>query len=201
VTIINTIIAGLALFFSASVAIYTCYKNFWQRAKLSLYLGDRMSLVISQDGGCRKFQLGANLVNKAVKTGTLHRLEADVVLPKKTANRYKWRIFFKYKLNEKSGTLELEPEADVYPVSVAGKSSKQVFIEFELVDPKAIPAWPPGRYSVKIFGWVNKKSRNKRTNLKSIFHFKVSDDLAQSIEEEKPPGPRYKPVDIEEWAQ
>ncbi|MBU0516857.1 MAG: hypothetical protein KJ621_19050 [Proteobacteria bacterium] len=186
------IVAAVALL----TGIYTFYKHFLEKARFAIYSGDRMTLVISQGGGCRKFQLGANLVNKAVKTGTLHRLEADVTPPGNTANRYQWRIFVKHK----SGTLDREPEADVYPVSLAGKSSKQVFIEFELVDPQVIPDWPPGRYSVKLLGWVNKINRKKRTNLKSEFHFTVSDDLAQYIDKTEPPGPRYKPVDLEEWA-
>jgi len=48
-------------------ALYTFYKSFLERAKLSLYPGDRFGLVISA-GGCRKFHLRATLANHAVKT-------------------------------------------------------------------------------------------------------------------------------------
>ena len=45
---------------------YTFYKSFLERAKLSLYPGDRLGLVVSTGGGSRKLHLRANLVNQAV---------------------------------------------------------------------------------------------------------------------------------------
>ena len=69
-SLFDGIIAVIALL----TGLYTLYKNFMERANLSAYPGDRLRLVISVGGGCQKMQLQANLVNHAVKTGTLHRL-------------------------------------------------------------------------------------------------------------------------------
>ena len=130
------------------------YKSFLERAKLAAFPGDRIALVLSRDGGCRKFQLRANLVNCAVKTGTLHRLEARVTGPGGFDHRFQWRLFFEYV----SGEQAVQPEKDPHPVSVAGKNSELPFAEFTVVAAGTTPQWTAGRYQVELIGWVNKEN-------------------------------------------
>ena len=179
-----------------STGVYTLYKSVLEGAKFAAYPGDRLSLVISAGGGCRKFQLRANLANKAVKTGTLHRLEADVTPPGTAAERYQWRIFFEYT----AGAQAVQAKADAHPVSLPGKSSEPLFVEFELADPTHHPTWQPGRYEIKLIGWVNKEHRSKPPNLESVFHIMVTDALSQRLQSRQPKQPNFEHVAIEEWA-
>ena len=121
---------------------YTFYKSFLERAKLAAYPGDRIALVLSADGGCRKFQLRTNLVNHAVKTGTLHRLEARITGPSGFDHRFQWRLFFEYV----SGGQAVQPTTEPHPVSIVAKGSELLFVEFEAMPTSVVPAWTSGRY-------------------------------------------------------
>ncbi len=210
-----------------ATALYTFYKSFVERAKLSLYPGDRLGLIISAGGGCWKFHLRTSLVNHAVKTGTLHRLEAEIKTPKGNTHLYLWDIFFEYI----SGTLNVQPAGDATPVSIPGKTSQPLYVQFRLATMGAVtpvltqvspfltqaasastvggpgpmnpqiplPQWSAGRYEVKVKGWVNRANRRESSNLSTAFHFSL--DAAQSQSLAGTPGQSSViNIPIEEWA-
>jgi len=139
------IIVAITTFWTGA---YTFYKSFLETAKVGAYPGDRIALVLSGGGGCRKFQLRANLVNRAVKTGTVHRLEASISGPGGFDHRFQWRLFFEYV----SGGQTVQREKDPHPVSIAGKGSELLFAEFEVVPTTPMPVWSTGRYQVELIG-------------------------------------------------
>jgi hypothetical protein len=209
-----------------ATAIYTFYKSFVERAKLFLYPGDRLGLIVSAGGGCWKFHLRGSLVNHAVKTGTLHRLEAEIKTPTGNTHLYLWDIFFEYI----SGTLNVQPAGDATPISIPGKNSQPLYIQFRLATMAALtpvltqafpfltqaasasavagpapanlqiplPQWLPGRYEVKISGWVNKANRGESSNLSMVFHFSL-DAVQSQLLAETPGQPNVINVPIEEW--
>ena len=103
-----------------ATAVYTFYKSFLERARIRLVPGDRVGLVLSATGGCTTFHLRCSIVNHAVKTGTLHRLEARITTPAAVSHFYEWNLFFAYV----PGTLNVQPAGHPIPVSVPGKSSQ-----------------------------------------------------------------------------
>jgi hypothetical protein len=176
-------------------ALYTFYKSFIERAKLSLYPGDRLGLVILA-GGCWRFHLRASLVNHAVKTDTLHRLEARITTPTGTNHLYLWHIFFEYV----SGTLNVQPAGDATPVSIPGKNSKLLLTQFELTPVAPTPVWSSGRYKVGGKGWVNRANRGQSSNLFTIFHFSLDAGQVQQLLLGTSGQPIVINVPIEEWA-
>ena len=58
----QVIVAAVAF----GTAVYTFYKSFLERARIRLFLGDRVGLVRSASGGCTKFHLRGSLVNHAI---------------------------------------------------------------------------------------------------------------------------------------
>lgn len=192
-SLFDVIIAAVALL----TGLYTLYKNFMERAKLSAYPGDRLGLVISIGGGCQKMHLRANLVNHAVKTGTLHRLEAEVTDPQGTKQRYHWRLFFEYL----PGAQAVQPKSAPHPLSIAGKTSQLLMAEFETTIATPTLTWPPGRYSVELIGWVNRENRNQRANLRQTFHFDLTQALSQQITQQRPTQQaQVVEVPISEWS-
>ncbi len=175
---------------------YTFYKAFLETAKVGAYPGDRITLVLSGSGGCLKFQLRANLVNHAVKTGTVHRLEARITGPNGFDHRFQWCLFFEYV----SGARAVQPGKDPHPVSVVGKGSELLLAEFEVVPANAVPTWSTGRYQVNLFGWVNRKGRMEAPNLSSQFHFSVDDGLRTRLTDDRPGQPIIIHLPFEEWA-
>jgi len=192
-SLFDAIIAAVALL----TGLYTLYKNFIERAKLSAYPGDRLGLVISVGGGCKTMHLRANLVNHAVKTGTLHRLEAGVTDPQGTTHRYHWRLFFEYL----PGAQKVQPRSAPHPLSVAGKTSQLLMAEFETAIATQSPSWLPGRYTVELIGWVNRKNRNQSANLRQKFHFDLTEALSQLITQQRPTQQaQVVEVPISEWS-
>ena len=123
-------------------AVYTFYKAFLERARIHLFPGDRVGLVLSANGGCTTFHLRGTLVNHAVKAGTLHRLEACITTPSNASHFYEWKLFFAYV----SDTLNVQPAGNPIPLSVAGKSSRLLLTQFNLMPITApVPVWSPGR--------------------------------------------------------
>lgn len=179
-----------------ATAIYTFYKSFLEKAKISAFPGDRLSFVISAGGSVRKFHLRTNLVNKSIKTGTLHRLEAMVQNPSGESHRFEWKLFFEYL----PGGQAVQPSTDPYPVSVAGKSSSPLFAEFEVAPNQELPQWRSGRYQVKLIGWVNKKNRGQKPNLETVFHLDLTDAVSQQLTDERPPAATLVTVPIVEWS-
>ena len=176
---------------------YTFYKSFLERAKLSLYPGDRLGLVVSTGGGSRKLHLRANLVNHAVKAGTLHRLEAEITDPTGATHRYQWKLFFEYL----SGAQAVQPKSDPYPISVAGKTSQLLLTELEIVSTQPSPTWPSGKYRVEVMGWINRANRNESPNLKAKpFHFEISTVQSQQIVASSATQESLVEVPIDEWS-
>ena len=68
--------------------IYTFYKSFLERAKISMYPGDAVRFIVSKDGPFSNFHLMCNLINKSTKVGTVHRLEVRV-----WASEYHLRLY------------------------------------------------------------------------------------------------------------
>ena len=176
--------------------LYTFYKSFLERAQLSLFLGDRVGLVVSANGGCRKLHVRGSLVNHAVKTGTLHRLEALLTTPSGASHSYEWQLFFSYV----PGTLNVQPSGNPIPVSVPGKNSQLLLAEFELAAGVSTPAWSTGRYELHITGWVNKENRSQPSNLKAAIHFSLAAAQSKQLFSQAPGQPTVIDVPVEEWA-
>ena len=180
--------------FALGTGFITLYKSYWEKARVKAYPTDRVGFVISKNGGTTNFQLGINLVNTAVKTGTVHRLEMYVTPPKGEPNIFGWNLFYEYS----PGGYAVQKKTDPYPLAVAGKNSCLTFVEFEII-PRHIPAWPAGRYEFKIIGWVNRKGRNEKSNLASIFHVDLQREIALQLESERPNTPTLVYVPVVEW--
>ncbi|MDR4494794.1 MAG: hypothetical protein R3B74_10265 [Nitrospirales bacterium] len=179
-----------------STALYTFYKSFLERARLSLFPGDRVGLVLSTNGGCRKLHVRGSLVNHAVKTGTLHRLEARLTTPSGTSHQYEWQLFFSYV----PGTLNVQASSNPIPVSVPGKNSQLLLAEFELTPSATTPAWSTGHYDMHITGWVNKANRSQPPNLNAVIHFSLAAAQAQQLSSQALGQSTVIDVPIEEWA-
>lgn len=179
-----------------ATALYTFYKSFLERARLSLFPGDRVGLVLSANGGCRKLHLRSSLVNHAVKTGTLHRLEARLTTPSGASHSYEWQLFFSYV----PGTLNVQPSGNPIPVSVPGKNSQLLLAEFDLTAGASTPAWSTGRYELHITGWVNKANRSQPPNVEAVIHFSLAAVQAQQLSSQAPGQATVIDVPVEEWA-
>ena len=180
--------------FALVTGFITLYKSYWEGARVNAYTTDRVGFVISKNGGTTNFQLGINLVNTGVKTGTVHRLEALVTPPAGEPYRFDWSLFYEYS----RGGYAVEKTTDPHPLSVAGRNSCLIFIQFAIT-PTNIPAWPPGRYEFKIIGWVNRNRREEKSNLLSIFHIDLSRETALQLESERPDNPTVVYVPVLEW--
>ncbi len=168
---------------------YTFYKSFLQRAKLSLFPGDAVRLVILKSGSVSAFNLMCNIVNTSMKTATLHRLEAEVVTPSREEYRFAWSLFYRYL----EGGSTVQKETDIYPVAVARQDSKLLFVQFKAVPGIPSPNWPDGRYKFTVFGWVNRNDKRTSSNLNAKFHIDISPEKAQQL---GPLQPQKKPVEI-----
>jgi hypothetical protein len=184
--------------FVSAVAImtglYTLYKSFIERAKLSLHPGDRIGLDIRPGQSCHNFLLGCTLANGSTKMATLHRLEADVCGPKGLIAPFVWHQFADYA----QGGRILQRTADPHPVSIPPKDSLLKFIEFQ-TDSKPESAWPSGTYEFIIRGWVNRGSRREQPNLLSRFHIRIDDDLSSRLSNAAHKDHSVIHVIISEW--
>lgn len=177
-----------------STALYTFYKSFLERAQIRLFPGDRVGLVLA-NGGCTKFHLRGSLVNRAIKTGTVHRLEAVITTPAAVTHSYEWNLFFAYV----PGTLDVQPAGNPIPISVPGKSSQLLFAEFGLTAGAPVPTWSVGRYQLKIVGWVNRANRNQATNLDAVMHFSLNAAQAHHLSTQALGQATVIDVAVEEW--
>jgi len=178
-----------------TTAAYTFYKSFLEGARIRLFPGDRVGLVLSANGGCTKFHLRGSLANHAVKTGTLHRLEAQITTPAAVIHSYEWNLFFTYV----PGSLSVQPAGNPIPVSVSGRSSQLLLVEFRLTAGTSIPAWSAGRYLLKIVGWVNRANRSCAINLDTVIHFSLDAAQAHQLCSQAPGQDVVIDFPIEEW--
>lgn len=173
---------------------YTAYKNFLERTKISLYPADAVRLIVSSDSSVSKFHLICNLVNKSTKTGTLHRLEVKVCDPRNWTYNYVWKLFYKY---SPTG-IQIEKETDPYPISVAPKDSKVIFVEFKAIEILQSYSWQEGTYEFKVIGWINRKNRKGPHNLKSNFHIYITSEILNKLRKHYTKDTAV-PVPIAEW--
>lgn len=174
---------------------YTLYKSLLERAKLSIYPGDRVGFVISLGGGVSKFQLHLTLANDAVKMGTLQRLEAAVRGPGDWSYAFCWNLFFEYL---PGGNL-LEKSSEPFPIAVAGKSSRPLFTEFALMPAGSIRRWPQGEYEFRLYGWVNEQNRHVVPNVAVRFHARIGTALSRELEAGNPAMPIVRYASVTEW--
>jgi len=182
------IIVAVVTFVTAS---YTFYVSFLEGPRLQFFLGDRIGVV----SGTRSLHVRGSLVNQAVKAGTIHLLEAQLTTPSGDTFVYDWDRFFDYI----PGTLDVQPAGNVMPVSVPGKASQRIMVQFTLPDKD--PEWIPGRYELKVSGWVNRPNRHSSPNLTTIGHFSLSNDNAKQLAKPLAPGqgPTVSDFRFEEW--
>lgn len=174
--------------------IYTLYKSFLEKPKISLYPGDAVRIVVYPDGRASAFHLMCNLVNKTIKVGTVHRLEVRVLGPQRTTCNYIWGLFYKYL----PGGQEVQKESDPYPVAVPQKDSKLLFVEFQ-AEANQSCKWPEGKYGFKVVGWVNRKHRLQSSNLKSTFQIQITEDIIRQLSKPDPTRPIFITVPVIEW--
>jgi hypothetical protein len=93
------------------------YRDFWlPRFQEAAQGADRMGVEEQRpDEGSASsagLHVRGSLVNHAVKTGTLHRLEARLTMPSGTSHPYEWRLFFSYV----PGTLNVQPASNAIAI-------------------------------------------------------------------------------------
>ena len=186
------IVSAVAL----ATGAYTFYKSFIERAKLALYSGDQVGLVVSPSQPCHKFHLRCNLVNRSTKMATVHRLEGRIRDPRGIEVTYIWHQFFEYV----PGGQAVQKSTDSHPISVPPKNSQPQFIEFKTKTGNPNLQWPEGRYAFRLEGWVNRKSRKRRANLCSRFHIRV-DVLSMVLGGTKAEQNTVVSVPISEWTR
>jgi len=184
-------ITGIAQFW-----VIAFVNEYVRKARLSLYTGDAVRLIVSPNGSVSKFHLMCNLVNKSSKTGTLHRLEAIVHGPNNVAYNFAWKLFYRYL----GGGLQVDKESDPYPISVAPRDSKLKFVEFEANPIGQAISWPVGNYEFRVIGWVNRANRKETSNLELNFHTTVTQALAQQLGQPNPQQPIFILIPITEWS-
>lgn len=173
---------------------YTVYKSFLEKAKVSLYPGDAVRIVVSPDGSTSNFHLMCNLINKSTKVATVHRLEVHVLDPQNSKCAFTWNLFYKYL----PGGQEVQKESDPYPVAVPQKDSKLLLAGFQSEGEQSCN-WSEGRYEFRVIGWVNRKHRIQRSNLRSIFHIRITEDNLRQLSKPNQARPIYITVPVIEW--
>ncbi|MDP2604300.1 MAG: hypothetical protein Q8S00_17205 [Deltaproteobacteria bacterium] len=138
-------------------------------AKIKLFLGDSINIVIPPKEVADRFHIGCNFVNSRAKVGAVHHLEAIVVDPQKQKWRFRWNLFFEYA----QGATHVQKKTDPFPIAVLPRNSALHFIEFKLVEGEKIEFWPQGRYEFKIIGWANRRNRKSRPNMMATFHIEI----------------------------
>jgi hypothetical protein len=174
---------------------YTAWTIF-AKAKIRVFVGDSVSIVIPPHEVADRFHLGCNFVNSRAKVGAVHHLEATVLDPQQQKRRFQWNLFFEYA----QGATHVQKKTDPFPIAVLPRSSTLHFIEFKLVGGEKIKHWPQGRYEFNIVGWANRRHRKSRPNIKATFHVEI--DLRSSLELHgtNQPQPVVFRYPILEWA-
>ena len=137
-----------------------------------------------------------NLVNKSTKVGTVHRLEVQVLSPQNITYYFTWNLFYIYL----PGGQQVQKESDIYPVSVPQKDSKLLYVGFQIeTDVQKTFNWSEGIYEFQVIGWVNREHRLKSSNLKSIFHIHITEDIIKQLNQPVSYDPIYITVPVTEW--
>lgn len=173
---------------------YTFYKNFIERAKVSIVPGDRMA-IIRGPGGARRIHLRGAFLNDATKMGTLQHLEAKITGPNGTVQRYLWNELVEFV----PGTMNVQRAGPPLPIPIPGKDSRPLQTQLELTEPNTPANWTAGRHRVEVLGWVNRRNRLRPSNTKSIFHINIPSTLALALPVDQPDY-KYEDIRIEEWS-
>jgi hypothetical protein len=175
-------------------AVYTFYKNFIEKAKVSIVPGDRMAIVRGP-GGARRVHLRCALLNDAMKIGTLQRLEAAITGPGGIVQSYLWNQIFEFV----PGTMNVQSAGAPLPIPIPGKDSRPLLVQLELVEPSIPANWTPGRHQIEVLGWVNRENRLDSPNATSVFHINIPSTLALGLPVDQPYS--YEEIPIEEWSK
>lgn len=180
------------------IAWYTLHKNFWEKAKVELYSGDAVRIVISTDQHPSQVNLMLNLVNKGTKMGIVHRIEMKVIDPSKQSMIFVWNLFYKYL----DGGEHVQKVSDIYPISIPQKDNRLIFVQFQSESAKKMQ-WEIGKYELEISGWVNLSNGNEKSNLKAKIHMAIDNKQLvniQTIQNEVTEGnPKYATIPLMEW--
>lgn len=186
-----TIIIGII---TLSVLGYTVYKEFVEKAKIKIFVGDTIDLVRDTDGQSRKIHLTCNFANRSAKLGVVHKIV--LVLRSSFLKReagFLWNLFYRYQQGRNA-----VPESKPYPIPVKGKENVFQGIEFVTEPPVQ---WKAGQYHFTLMGWVNKRDINSKPNVKSRFSVTLHNDfvIAMSRDEVKE-QPKLYTASIDDWA-
>jgi len=88
-------------------------------AKITLFPGDSIGLVIPPREVADRFHIACNFVNPRAKIGAVHRLEATMVDPEKRTRRFQWNLFYEY---GQRGT-QVQKTTDPFPIVLLPRSS------------------------------------------------------------------------------
>lgn len=111
---------------------YTLYRDWFQRARVSIAAGDQMSIIRMQ-GGARRIHVRGVLLNAAAgKMGTLQHLEAKITNPSGAIQRYCWNEFIDYQ----PGSTNVQREGPAVPIAVPGRDSRSLKVQLELIEPR-----------------------------------------------------------------
>lgn len=179
----------------AVVAVASFYKNFLERPRLRLLPADTFRLVLGVGDGVTAAHLMCTLVNNGARPGVLQRLEAEITPPGRTADRFVWDQFFKYR----EGGYSFEKVADPHPIAVAARQSTVLFVQFRPEDGKHRFDWPGGSYRVAVSGWVNRASRKQRPHFRASFRFFVTAMEAVDFRNKFHSEPTVKAFPVVEW--
>ncbi|HEX4919252.1 MAG TPA: hypothetical protein VFV92_00745 [Candidatus Bathyarchaeia archaeon] len=173
---------------------YTFYKNFVERAKVSIVPGDRMAIILGP-GGARRIHLRGALINDATKMGTLQCLEAKITSPNGTTQRYSWNELVEFV----PGTVGVQRAGPPLPIAIPGKDTRPLLTQLELTEQNTRADWTAGRHRVEVLGWVNRKSRQRPANAKCVFHVNITCEQASILPIDQPEH-KYEDIQIEEWS-
>lgn len=182
-----------ALVTTAALGTYTLYKNFFEKARLSIFPGDRMSIVRGPEGA-RRIHLSCVLVNNGAKHGTLQHLEARITNPEGQAHRYLWNEL----VGLVPGTTYVQSAGFQQPIPVPAKDSRPLVAQLEAVNPNAPAHWIAGRYEVRVRGWINQRDRPSGANAEAIFHINISAAQASEFSAGQAEY-NFDDIPIEEW--
>ena len=131
------------------------------------------------EGGLSAIHLMGTVVNAGGSTGVLMRLEAELTDPAKSAHRFVWNEFYRYR----EGGREFEKVTDPQPVAVKPGEAVTLLVQLRPADGKPCAEWPPGESLVSVVGWVNGSGRVDKPAVSRSFHVRVDASTASALRE------------------
>lgn len=174
--------------------LYTLYKSFIESANVEISVGDRVGIVISEKPGVAALHLQSSVINKAVKMGILHRLEAKLQTQTGESSTFAWNEF----LDWAEGAAQVHKRSEPHPIAVAGKSSIPLFVQLVPFGTERTK-WDAGEYTIELIGWANRAKRSDKSNVKSTFHVRLDQSLADRLTRGGQLPPKVEFVPVSEW--